>query len=284
MQRIALELNLSETVFILPPESPGHTCRVRIFTPGAELPFAGHPTVGTAHLLVELGTVKLQNGEAKIVLGEGVGPVPVTVREGPPRFAELTVAKLPERGADPPSREAVAKLLSLAPSDLAASPDEPQSWSCGMPYLFVLLRDRGALGRARFDAAAWDAAFHGYWAHAVYLFCRDPEREGSDLRARLYAPSFGIIEDPATGSAAAALAGWLAARERLPDGTRRWVIEQGMEMGRPSTIQLEADVRGGHVTAVRVGGHAVLVAEAEMIVSDVEATAATRHANAHSTT
>ena len=281
MQAIALELNLSETVFGLPPELPGHTCRVRIFTPGAELPFAGHPTVGTAHLLVELGTVKLQNGEAKIVLGEGVGPVPVTVTEGPPRFAELTVAKLPERGADPPSREAVAKLLSLSPADLAASPDEPESWSCGMPYLFVPLRDRGALRRARFDSAAWDGAFAGYWAHAVYLFCRDPERQGSDLRARLFAPSFGITEDPATGSAAAALAGWLTSRAPGDDGTRRWVIEQGVEMGRPSTIRLEADLRAGQCAAVRVGGGAVLVAEAEMILEESDSlTSGRTHANA----
>jgi trans-2,3-dihydro-3-hydroxyanthranilate isomerase len=284
LQAIARELNLSETVFVLPPESPAHTRRIRIFTPGAEIPFSGHPTVGTAVLLVDLGLVPTTQGEAKLLFGEGVGPVPVVVRDGAPRFAQLTTAKLPEQGPAPPSREAVAEVLSLTPADLAPAPDEPETWSCGMHYLYVALRDRAALARARLRADAWDRHFgKDSFAHAVFLFCREPERPGSDVRARMYAPEFGVPEDPATGSAAAALAGYLAARDRGGDGTRRVVIEQGFEMGRPSLLTLEIDLRGGAITAVRVGGHAVLVAEAEMIVSEV-ATMTARHANANATT
>jgi trans-2,3-dihydro-3-hydroxyanthranilate isomerase len=227
MQAIALELNLSETVFVLPPESPGHTCRVRIFTPGAELPFAGHPTVGTAHLLVELGTVKLQNGEAKIVLGEGVGPVPVTVTEGPPRFAELTVAKLPERGADPPS--AMAKLLSLSPADLAASPVSPSRGRAACRPCSVPLRDRGH-SVARFDSAAWTRRSQALGACGLSVLPR-PGRQGSDLprgssRRRSASPRTRRPAPRPRRSPAG------SARDRGGDGTRRWVIRAGHEMGR----------------------------------------------------
>ncbi|HYM79859.1 MAG TPA: PhzF family phenazine biosynthesis protein [Candidatus Limnocylindria bacterium] len=270
MQQIAGELNLSETVFVLPPEDREHTRRLRIFTPGAELPFAGHPTIGTAHLLVRLGEVPMHGGVARIVFGEGVGPVEVVVREGPPAFAQLTAAKLPERGPDPPPTAALARALSLVPADLLGGDRSPESYSCGVPFLFVPVRDRATLARARIDTAAWLAALGSYPAQEVFVFAADPERPGSDLRARMFAPALGIPEDPATGSAAAALAGYLGARSKERDGTLRQVIEQGFEMGRPSLILLEADVRDGAVVAVRVGGEAVLVSEGHMLVPATE--------------
>jgi trans-2,3-dihydro-3-hydroxyanthranilate isomerase len=266
MRAIARELNLSETVFVLPPERPEHTRRVRIFTPGGELPFAGHPTVGAGHLLAELGAAPFQDGVARLVLGEGVGPVEVTVRQGPPAFAELSVVKLPERGPEPPARADLARALSLAPDDLAGGEDAPEIWSCGVPFLFVAVRDRSVLARARVDTGVADRVLASSEATGTFVFCRDPERAGSDLRARMFAPRFGVPEDPATGAAAAALGGYLGARTDARDGTFRRVIEQGFEMGRPSLIRLTVERAAGRVTAVRVGGHAVRVSEGRMSV------------------
>jgi trans-2,3-dihydro-3-hydroxyanthranilate isomerase len=273
MQRIARELNLSETVFVLPPDDPAHTRRLRIFTPAAELPFAGHPTVGTAFLLAALGEVPLAGEETGIVFEEGVGPVPVRIRarDGRPVFAELTAARLPERGPPPPPRGALAALLGLAEDDLLDGEWAAEGVSCGVPFLFVPLRDRAALGRARVEPARWEALLAGWWAPHLYVLALDPELPGSDVRARMFAPAMGIAEDPATGGAASALAGYLAWRSPRRDGTLRWTVEQGFEMGRPSILRVEADVRGGEVAAVRVGGASVLVAEGVMRLPDGEA-------------
>ncbi len=266
MQRIARELNLSETVFVLPPENPGHTRRLRIFTPGTELPFAGHPTVGTALVLARIGEIPLSGGETRIVFEEAVGPVPVTIRatDGEPVFAQLTAAQLPEFGPPPPAIPELAELLSIAPADILTGNDFPQNVSCGVPFLFIPLRDRAALARARVQLDRWDALFAGPGAPQLYVFSRDPELAGSDLRARMFAPGLGIPEDPATGGAAAAFGGYLGVRAPERDGTLRWTIEQGFEMGRPSLIHLEVDKRDGIVAAVRVGGGAVTMSEGWM--------------------
>ncbi|MDB4911138.1 MAG: Phenazine biosynthesis protein PhzF family protein [Gemmatimonadetes bacterium] len=266
LQSIALELNLSETVFVYPPADPKHTRRVRIFTPVYEMPFAGHPTVGCAFALAALGEIPLE-GETRIVLEEGVGPVPVLIRGEfkKPEFAQLSVAKLPETGPPPPGRSHLADMLSLDPSDILGGMSAPQAISCGFPFLMVPLRDLDAVRRARVRMDQWDSALKSYWAPDVMVFARDAEREGV-IRARVFVPGQGIIEDPATGSAAAALGGYLAARESAPSGNFSWVVEQGFEIKRPSFIELEVDKKDGEVTAVRVGGSAVMVSEAMMEV------------------
>ena len=266
MQEIAREFNLSETTFVFPPTDPANTRRVRIFTPGAELPFAGHPTIGTAYALALLGHVKLTGAETRIVFEEGVGPVSISIRaeNGAPTFAELSAAKLPEVGPPPPSRNVLAELLSLEVSDLSGGTWSPQALSCGVPYLYVPVRNRGALKRARVRFDRWETTLKNGWASEIYVFSRDPELEGSSIRARMFAPALGIGEDPATGSAAASLAGYLGARDRAKDGTLRWVVEQGFEMGRPSILHVEADKEEGNIVAVRVGGSAVMVSKGEM--------------------
>ena len=270
MQPIARELNLSETVFVLPPRDPRALCRLRIFTPGRELPFAGHPTVGTGHLLATLGRIPGDHarGEATacMLLEEDVGLVPVTVslRDGRPRFVQLSAAALPSGGPEAPSRTALAAMLSLAAEDILDGADAPRALSCGVPFMFVPLRDRGALARARLDIDRWRTTLERHWANQVFLFCRDPELPGSSIRARMFAPEMGVIEDPATGAACAALAGYLGPREARADGTAKWIVEQGFEMGRPSLIHVEADLRDGAVTAVRVGGTSVMVSEGEL--------------------
>jgi trans-2,3-dihydro-3-hydroxyanthranilate isomerase len=267
MQRIARETNLSETVFVLPPDDPRHTRCLRIFTPRTELPFAGHPTVGTAYVLAALGEIPLTGDETSIVFEEPVGPVPVLIRteEGRPIFTQLSVAKLPEAGPTPPGAAGLAEMLSLAPDDvLSAGEDHPQGFSCGNPFLFIPLRDRTALGRARLRIDLWEDMLQDGWASKMYLICRDPELAGSQIRARMFSPDLGIGEDPATGAAVSALGGYLGIRAPERDGTVQWVVEQGFEMGRPSLLHLEVDKKDGEITGVRVGGSSVLVSEGTM--------------------
>ncbi|MEO3434205.1 PhzF family phenazine biosynthesis protein [Inquilinus sp. CAU 1745] len=266
MQRIAGEFNLSETVFVLKPRDPDAAARLRIFTPARELPFAGHPTVGAAVVLAGIGAIEADAGRVDIIFEEGVGPVPVTV-DGRAGWAQLSVARLPEEGPAPPDRAALARILSLTPDDFPEG-EPARSFSCGAAFPFVPVRDREALARARIDSAAWSELMANDAAPDPYLFCRDPERLGSHIRARLFAPAMGITEDPATGSAAAALAGYLTAQDRYPDGTARWVVEQGFEMGRPSILEVEADIHAGKATAVRVGGSAVIIARGQLTIPD----------------
>ena len=268
MQSIAREFNFSETTFVLPPTDPKHTRRVRIFTPGAELPFAGHPTVGTAFALATVGAIELRGPETRIVFEEGVGPVPVTIRSenGVPGFAQLTAAKLPEFGARPPEATELARALGLSTGDVLDGSLAAEAVSCGVQFLYVPVKNRATLARARVRLDEFERVLSGYSTQMVFVFCDDPELPGSHYRARMFAPGVGVTEDPATGSAVAAFAGYLAKRDPVRDGTLRWVIEQGFEMGRPSILEAEADVRGGVVSAVRVGGHSVLVSRGEFDV------------------
>jgi trans-2,3-dihydro-3-hydroxyanthranilate isomerase len=266
MPLIAREFNYSETTFVLPPTNPSHTAKVRIFTPGGELQFAGHPTIGTAHILASTGAVALTGAETRIVLEEGVGPVPVTIKatNGTPTFAQLSAAKLPEVGPPPPSREVLAAMLSLSKDDLLHGEMSAEAVSCGTPFLFIPLRNRDAVARSRVKIDLLESALSGYITQKVMVFAMDGEHPGSDVRARMYAPGIGVPEDPATGSACVALAGYLAERDPRTEGTFQWRVEQGFEMGRPSILDIEADKSHGEVTAVRVGGSTVLVCEGSM--------------------
>jgi trans-2,3-dihydro-3-hydroxyanthranilate isomerase len=267
MQGIARELNLSETVFVFPPDDPRHTRKLRIFTPGAELPFAGHPTVGTAFVLASIGAVRLQNRFSSIVFEEGIGPVRVEIEaeDGRPTYCGFTAATLPELGPPPPPVEEIAAVLSLRVDDIRTDDLAPRGASCGVPYLFIPLRDEDALRRARLEPGAWSRAFSSSWAPQLYPFA-EQERRGANIRARMFAPAFGIPEDPATGSAAAALAGYLTAALAPETGILRWRVDQGIEMGRPSRMHVECDWSAGRIEAVRVGGRSVMVAEATLAV------------------
>lgn len=254
MQTIAREFNLSETVFVLKATSPGAAFRIRIFTPDVEMPFAGHPTVGTACVLAELGLAP-QGEDVRFVLEENVGPVPVRVRReaGRAPYAELTTAVLPQRGQEPwPSNAVIAAMLGLHEGDIGAV----ATVSCGVPYLLVPLRAPELLAGIEMNVALWREHLYGCWAHHVYVTAQGYEGE---IRARMFAPGSGVIEDPATGSAAVALAGRMALESTIENGTLRAVIHQGLEMGRPSVLHIEADRAGGAVSAVRVGGHSVAV-------------------------
>lgn len=262
MQAVANEFNLSETTFVLPPDDPAHLCRLRIFTPKAELPFAGHPTVGTALVLARLGRLSERNGRAEAVLGLAAGPTPISVRfrDGRPTSAEVLAPQRPKVG---PRLETarVETALGLAPADLVADGPMPCVASCGTEFLCVELGQREALARAR------DFGVAGLGRTGIFLVTRDTGEAGVDFRARMFAPQLGVAEDPATGSAAAALAGLLALADDRPDVQLAWRIAQGVEMGRPSLIEARAERRGGEVVGVWIAGSAVPVAEGWIDVS-----------------
>src|SRR5688572_16563721 len=190
MLSITREFNYSESTFVLPPDNPGHTRRLRIFTPGGELPFAGHPTVGTAHVLAAIGEIPLTGDETRIVLEEGVGPVPVVIRSrgGKPEFCQFSVAKLPEVGPPMPPHAAVAAALSLTEDDLLDGLWLPEVVSCGLPFSFVPVRNRDAVARSRLRLDAWEKHLAGTPGENVMVFAMDAEERGHDVRARMYGP------------------------------------------------------------------------------------------------
>lgn len=266
MLGITRDFNYSETTFVLPPTDPGAACTLRIFTPGREIPFAGHPTIGSAIALVHNGTVQAHEGENELVLQEGVGPVPVRVRveKGKPVFAQFSVAMLPEPQPLDIERRSLAAMLGLTSDDLLDEPYGPQVVSCGIPFLFVPVRNRDAVGRAGVRQHLWEKELRGTPGSDIMVFCMDPDGD-ADIHARVFVPGHGIPEDPATGSACAALGGYLANRTPRDNTTLRWIVRQGVEMGRPSRIELEVDKHDGMVAAVRVGGPAVVTSRGELL-------------------
>jgi trans-2,3-dihydro-3-hydroxyanthranilate isomerase len=254
MQAVAREFNYSETTFVLPPLNASHTARVRIFTPGGELPFAGHPTVGTAYALAALGRI---DAEARdIVFDEAIGAVPVRLDRdaaGAVQRCTLTTAQPPELLETIDDVDGVAAMLGL-PAGAVTGP--PEVWSCGVPFLVVPLASGGALSLAQLDARRWRTLLEPRTTQKVYPVARIAEAR---WRVRMFAPGLGVAEDPATGSAAAALAGWLA-RTVTGDGDRSWQIEQGEAVGRPSLIELTYKQTGDVARRVRIGGRAIMVA------------------------
>ncbi|HLV27470.1 MAG TPA: PhzF family phenazine biosynthesis protein, partial [Gemmatimonadales bacterium] len=240
MLRIAREFNYSETTFVLPPDDPANACRIRIFTPGGEVPFAGHPTVGTAIVLAHAGAIPLGGSETRIVIEEGVGPVPVSIRarNGIPYFAQLSVAMLPQVQPLDADSESIARALGLAPSDLLNGRYAPQVVSCGIPFLLVPLRTREAVSRSRVVLHEWEKSLAGTLGSEVMVFALEGEGD-ADVHSRVFVPGLSVPEDPATGSACAALGGYLAERTPRDDTTLRWTVEQGVEMGRSGRIEVE---------------------------------------------
>jgi trans-2,3-dihydro-3-hydroxyanthranilate isomerase len=278
MQRIALEMNLSETVFLGPPETSEGSARVRIFTPGREVPFAGHPTVGTAIFLANRlpgPTTRDPNGEIDLVLEENVGPIPVTVSSeaGQPVSAMFTTAMLPEHRSSPHALSDVARMIGLDEADIGGAGPKGamlgvEQVSCGLEYFIVPVRTIDAVRRSRLDVTLWQRMLADAWAHHVYIICMDADGDGVDVRVRMYAPGSGVPEDPATGSAAAALGGYLSAADGSEEASLWWTVEQGIEMGRPSILRVGADRTGGATTRVRVAGSAVEVSRGTMTVPD----------------
>jgi trans-2,3-dihydro-3-hydroxyanthranilate isomerase len=268
MQAIAAEFRLSETVFVVTPRNHLHSAGVRIFTPVRELPFAGHPTIGTA---VALGLVKARTmdkpAELVLMLEEGVGPVRcgVSITSDRKGDAVFDVPRKPEAMAFESSGEAIAAALGLVPGEIGFENHVPSAWTAGVPYAFVPVRDLSVISKVRLNEGRWSAAFPEP-ASAAYVYCRETMSSASHFHARMFAPEIGIVEDPATGSAVAAFPGVILRFDQPTAGSHRYVVEQGYEMGRPSLIGLEMDVEGGVVVALRIAGSAVMVATGELLL------------------
>jgi trans-2,3-dihydro-3-hydroxyanthranilate isomerase len=264
MQAVAAEFNLSETVFVFGPRNAANTAQVRIFTPKRELPFAGHPTVGTAALIAHRRAGDLLAAQdVRIVLEEQIGDVVCVARhrQGRALGASFDLPKLPERldGA-PPSDAEIAAGLGLTPGDIGFDGHRPSLYSAGAPYLFVPVRSLESVRRATPGDMPW-ATKDG---PAVYVYTREVEREGSNYHARMFAGAWGVTEDPATGSAVAAFAGVVLAFDRPGDGEHALTIEQGFEMGRPSLIGLGLTIEAGALMSATIGGSVVIVSSGSL--------------------
>lgn len=259
MQAIAREFNLAETVFVGSPQDPAHRARLRIFTPATELPFAGHPTVGTAVLLncIDGG------GSREFILEEGIGPIPCITssfdrERGRARFR---LARLPEELGTMADAETIAMALGLTPDEIGCDDFRPSLWSAGISFSFVPVQSLDAIKRCEPKLEHWEAAFTRHGRSSAYVFCRETVEAGSAFHARMFAPRLGVYEDPATGSAAAAFAGAFFRFAPPVDGEHDVLVEQGYELGRPSLITLSVTVRNRELVGVAISGEAIAVTE-----------------------
>jgi trans-2,3-dihydro-3-hydroxyanthranilate isomerase len=266
MQAIAREFNLSETVFVFPPTEPRQRADIRIFTPARELPFAGHPTVGTAVLLALID----QGGEPGAVafgLKEKVGIVPcaVEVESGTKGAARFRLPRLPFTWGDGKEAGECAWALGIDPNEIGFDRHVPSRHSAGVAYDLIPVASLEALARSKPQGEAFDKAFGDSDHPSAYVYTRVPDAGSLRFRARMFGPGMGVAEDPATGSAAAAFAGALMECEPLGDGEHDIVIEQGFEMGRPSMISLQMVIKDGALVSAEIGGQAVMVGRGELL-------------------
>jgi trans-2,3-dihydro-3-hydroxyanthranilate isomerase len=268
MQSIAAEFNYAETTFVLPPQSADHTAQIRIFTPRSELPFAGHPNVGTAYVLA--GIDPSQPGSRRLTFEERAGLVPVDVltNESQVIGAELTAPEALSHKSRV-SADRVARCVGLAAADFRTDVRPPEIISVGLPFLVAELKSRDALRRARPELAAHRELLPLDGADGIYVYTRDVAGSdpSCDVAARMFAPLDGIVEDPATGSATAAVAALLAEDSRSTNGEIQLRFVQGVEMGRPSLLLTRAHKRDGKVERVHVGGRCVRMMEGSFVLS-----------------
>jgi trans-2,3-dihydro-3-hydroxyanthranilate isomerase len=259
MQQIAREFNFAETTFVFPSEA-GHTRKVRIFTPAAEMPFAGHPNIGTAFSLATAGEFGEIESSIAVTFEEKAGPVPISIekREGKPIWCELAAPESLSIGKIV-STELVASAVSLAESDIVTTTHVPQFASVGLPFLMTELKDRSALERARVQWDGLEAIAALGVTPDIHLYIHSDDEFA--IRARMFAPMDGVPEDPATGSANCALTGLLAHYNEKANGLFRFRILQGVEMGRPSVLEARAEKREGVVVGAWIGGSCVAVSE-----------------------
>lgn len=258
MQTIAREFNLAETSFVLPPENPANAALVRIFTPSFEMPFAGHPTVGTALALARARGIE---GSMRLELKAGVFPIRLDASGAAP-VAEFENPNLPAERGRAPDAALFEAALSLGDGAIDRGAHRPRLVGAGVTFYYVRA-PLDAVRAARLDSAAWERLDMRN-AVGVLLYAEGGDAADAAWHVRMFAPEAGVPEDPATGSAAAALPGQIALSQTLADGAHRWIVEQGVEMGRPSRIAVSLDVAEGAVRAVRIAGAAVPVSTGEL--------------------
>lgn len=266
MQAIAGEMNLSETTFVLPATDLKAQFRLRIFTPSAELPLAGHPVVGTCFVLAERGVISLEDGTNRIhqECGAGVLPVDIIVKDG--KVDQVVMTQSPPRFFDEyTDRELLADSVGLAEDQLLPDDLPAQVVSTAVPQLMVPMRSLRHMDKIEIDLVAMRKVLAKTRSDSFMIFTRECVHEGATVHARMFAPTMGIAEDPATGSASGALGAYLVRRGLVrAEPTAHILVEQGYEMGRPSSIHVEVDTDEQGPTEVRVGGQAVEVAEGKL--------------------
>lgn len=260
MQQIARELQLSETVFVLPPDNPANDWRLRIFTPATEMPMAGHPTVGAAFVLAREHLVELSAERSTIRLEEGVGPINVTFDfdEHGGLFIHME-QPLPRFGPVFPDRALIADILSLSSGDLLDLPIEVAS--SGVPFLYVPLRSLEAAGRVKLRMDLWETALKDFAASQIFVFTPETVLVSSTVHGRMFAPALGLAEDAATGAASGPLGCYLVRHGLVGDSPALIVSEQGFEMGRRSLLYIRVEHEGDQFRFVSVGGQCVAVGE-----------------------
>jgi len=263
MQQIAREFNFSETTFVFPAKA-GHTRHVRIFTPVREVPFAGHPNVGTAFVLATIGELGETKSSMTITFEEEAGlvSIAIAVSNGKITSCELTAPQAFSFGKTVPVAHA-ASALSLDAKDIVTTTHEPRVASVGLPFLFVELRDQSTLRRARVNMSGFETLRTDGIMPDVFFYTSANEKD-FDIRARMFAPLSGVPEDPATGSANCALAGLLANYREEPSGNFSWRVAQGVEMGRPSSLTIRARKIDDMIATTSVAGSSVMVSEGEI--------------------
>ncbi len=259
MQQVAREFNYSETTFVFPPEA-GNTRKVRIFTPAQEVPFAGHPNIGTAFVLASNGEFGDFGDATRVVFEEKAGLVPVSIRksDGVKIACELQAPAELSLGTEF-TAGTMAKALSLTEDEIVTGTHLPRLASVGLDFLMVEVRDYDALKRSRANVEIFERIAAGGVNPYVHVYVRSNDE--FDIRSRMFAPLDGIPEDPATGSANCALAALLAHYAAADSGHFNWRIAQGVEMGRPSLMEARAEKTEGQVTDTWIGGTCVMVAE-----------------------
>lgn len=257
MQAIAAEFNLAETTFVLPPRDPAHTAEVRIFTPRAEMPFAGHPNVGTAFVLAREGEGRGRPVGEPLVFEEKAGLVRLDlIRDGTAVVGARLAPPQPLARGDDIAPDIVAAACSLKADDIETEKHTPCIASCGLPLVFAELKTRAVLASARPRTDIFAERLPMDRATGILLYVKD-QSGGFDLQARMFAPLYGVPEDPATGSANVALVGLLASLRPERDVSLQLRIAQGVDMGRPSLLEAAAEKRDGKLTALSIGGRCV---------------------------
>jgi trans-2,3-dihydro-3-hydroxyanthranilate isomerase len=268
MQAIAKEMNFSETTFVLPPAQNGTDVRMRIFTPGEELPMAGHPTIGSTFALARAGVIEPRR--ERFVFGLGIGPVPVSLEWSGDDLAFAWMTQLNPTFADPLADVAVAETALGVPEGSVRRTSLPvQVVSCGVPFLFVPLATRRAVDEARADADALVRLLQAARgdSHAVFLFSPESAGDGATVYSRMFAPGLGVMEDPATGGASGPLGCYLLRHHVVTTPQAGAMLSlQGVKMGRPSHVHISIGVAGEAITSVRVGGSSVLAGEGTLYV------------------
>lgn len=264
MQKIAKEMNLAEITFVFPPEDDVNDYRVRIFTPAVEMPMAGHPTVGTGYLLAHMGMLGNIDSEKVVTFEEGVGPIKVTVQtndDGSPKQV-LMRQPLPEFRKIYDDKQLIADLLSLSVDDL--HPTAPvQVVTTGVPFLYIVINSLEAIGKIKLRLDVWEQ-FKGTDAEQIFVTTTDTQYNTSTVHSRMFAPAFGIPEDPATGAASGPLGAYLVKYGLAAAGNI--ISEQGIEMGRPSFINIYIGVDGDTFTDVIIGGECVYMGHGTLIL------------------